>query len=137
MRGETDFGDRAWIDAGRADARLPYDQENGPGVVRDGIATMERDGWVVISQANWRGWRAYVDGRRATVYTANHAFLSVYVPRGRHALRLVFMPRSFMLGRAISGATLLLLTVVILVHRRRGTIAGPDESHDRRLQRSP
>jgi uncharacterized membrane protein YfhO len=83
---------------------------------------MERDGWVVISQANWRGWRAYIDGRRASLFPANHAFLSVYVPKGRHTLRLSFRPKSFVVGRAATAGTLLLLAVIILVHRRRGTI---------------
>jgi uncharacterized membrane protein YfhO len=89
---------------------------------------------VVVSQANWRGWRAWIDGRRATVVPANHAFLAVHVPRGRHTLRLAFRSQSFVIGRAVTAGTLLVLcTVIILVHRRRGTIAAPDESNDRRL----
>ena len=119
MRGETDFGDRSWIETGDA----PHDAANGPGFVSNGVATMEgAGGWVVISQAAWRGWRAYIDGRPATIATANHAFLAVFVPRGRHTLRLAFLPRSFAVGRAISGISLILMTVFILVHLRRGTI---------------
>ncbi len=133
MRGESDFGERAWIETGDT----PRETANGPGVVSHGVATMEgKGGWVVISQAGWRGWRAYVDGRPVRVFTADHAFLSVFVPRGRHTLRLSFLPRSFTTGRAITGVTLLLMTVLILVHRMRGTIGPPDESYDRRLQRS-
>lgn len=132
MRSETDFGERAWIDT-RSPGGAAEEVENGPGVVTAGVATMERDGWVVVSQANWRGWRAWVDGRRATVVPANHAFLAVHVPRGRHTLRLAFRSQSFVVGRAVTAGTLLVLcTVIILVHRRRGTIALPDESNDRR-----
>jgi len=115
MRGETDFGERAWI----ATYDISHEVENGPGQVVKGVATMERDGWVVVSQANWRGWRAYIDGRRASVFTANHAFLGVFVPQGRHTLRLAFMPRSFVLGRAVTAGTLLAVTVIILLRRRR------------------
>jgi hypothetical protein len=133
MRSETDFGERAWIESPSLGG-APEEVENGPGAVAAGVATMERDGWVVVSQANWRGWRAWVDGRRTTVVPANHAFLAVYVPRGRHTLRLAFRSQSFVVGRAVTAGTLLLLcTVIILVHRRRGTIAAPDESNDRRL----
>ncbi len=122
MRAETDFAERAWIDAA-APGGAPAEVGNGPGVVTGGVATMEGDGWVVVSQAGWRGWRAYVDGRPANVVPANHAFLAVHVPRGRHSLRLAFRPRSFVAGRTVTaGSLLLLLTVIILVHLRRGTI---------------
>jgi hypothetical protein len=133
MRGETDFGARAWI--GTYD--IAHETANGPGTVSGDVVTMQGDGgWVVISQAAWHGWSAYVDGRPARVFTANHAFLSVFVPNGRHTLRLAFLPRSFAVGRAVTGVTLLLTTVLILVHRWRGTIAPSDEPYDRHLQRS-
>jgi hypothetical protein len=132
MKAETDFGERAWIETDGP----PREEANGPGVMAGGVAIMQNDGFVVISQAAWRGWRAYVDGRRATVFTANHAFLAVHLPRGRHTLRLKFLPPSFVVGRAISGLALLLATVLILVQRRRGTIAAPDDAHSRRIQQS-
>lgn len=118
MRDERDFGERSWI--GTYD--IAREEDNGPGSVTNGVATMDRDGWVVISQANWRGWRVYVDGRRASLFPANHAFMAVHVPAGRHTLRLSFRPQSFVTGRALTAATLLGLTVLIFVHRRRGTI---------------
>lgn len=121
MRGETDFGERSWIDSRDTP---PREQENGPGVVNGEIVTMERDGWVVISQAAWRGWRAAVDGRSAHVARANHAFLAVHVPAGRHTLRLTFRPRSFVIGRTVTLISLLVTTVIVFVHRRR-TIAAP------------
>jgi hypothetical protein len=142
MRGERDFGERAWIGAPMsphpppAPSPQPGEVPNGPGIVTNDVADMANDGWVVVSQANWRGWRAWVDGRRVTVYSANHAFLAVWVPRGRHALRFAFRPQSFVIGRTVTFASLLLVTVIILVHLRRGTIPGPLDAHHRRLQQS-
>src|SRR5260221_8211859 len=133
MRVETDFGERAWIET----YDIAHETANGPGTVSNGVVTMQGDGgWVVISQAAWRGWRAYVDGQPARVFRADHAFLSVFVPAGRHTLRLAFLPRSFAVGRALTGVTVLLMTVLIFVHRWRGTIARSDESYNRRIQRS-
>jgi hypothetical protein len=113
MSRETDFGNRSWINLGGP----PGDRENGRGTITtrprklgyDLDATMEQQGFVVISEAAWRGWRAYVDGRRVNVGRANHAFLAIYLPAGHHRVRLVFLPRSFVIGRMVTAATLLLL----------------------------
>lgn len=107
MARENDFASRAWIE-GVADAA------NGPGsvVVRnrrlgyDLDVTMQNDGWVVASIPAWSGWRARVDGREVPTRFANHAFLGVHVPRGRHRVELVFLPRSFVIGGWISLATI-------------------------------
>jgi uncharacterized membrane protein YfhO len=80
---------------------------------------MERDGWVVVSQTAWSGCRAYVDGRRVTTQFANIAFVSVYVPKGHHRVKLVDLPRSFVVGRAISGLSVAGIGVFAIVSRRR------------------
>ncbi|MEO8378078.1 MAG: YfhO family protein, partial [Acidobacteriota bacterium] len=113
MSKTTDFAERAWIETTLYN---PHEVSNGPGTVairRDGLAyelesVMEQDGWVVISESAWTGWRAYVDDRRVDLQYANHAFLGVYMPAGKHRLRLVYLPQSFTRGRAISGSALLL-----------------------------
>ena len=81
MAAATDFAERAWLDLPGAARDAP----NGPGTVAirprtlgfDLAAAMERDGFVVISEAAWNGWRAYVDGRAAKIVRADHAFLGV------------------------------------------------------------
>lgn len=108
---EQDFSARAWIEA----PLPPQESANGPGhvVTRDSWlgyqldVTMENDGWVVVSLPRWRGWRAWVDGRRVETRFANHAFLGVHVPRGTHRVRLLFLPASFAAGTVISLATIL------------------------------
>jgi uncharacterized membrane protein YfhO len=72
----------------------------------------------VISDTAWNGWRAYIDGRRVQMQQANGGFLAVYVPQGRHALRVVYWPESFVRGRAITFATLLGLIVMGIVRRK-------------------
>jgi hypothetical protein len=109
---ETDFAERAYIEA----ALPPQERVNGPGSVtftRKGIseydiaASMQGDGWIVASHPNWKGWRAYVDGRRVETQFANHAFIGVFVPKGEHRVRLVYLSDAFVRGRAITIATLL------------------------------
>ena len=110
MAAQDDFRDMAWI---AADG-VPYERQNGTGrlsVARAGTryaidAEMDDDGWIVVSEKAWKGWRAYVDGRRVQTTVANTAFLSVFVPRGEHRVLLVYLPESFVRGRAISFVTL-------------------------------
>ncbi len=123
MSAAPDFADMAWLDLpGEA-----HDAPNGPGTVvihpRSLEVTMAHDGFVVISEAAWNGWRAYVDGKRTTIVRANHAFLGVFVPAGPHTVRLVFLPQTFVIGRAITFAMLAVIALAFGVHlvaRRRG-----------------
>lgn len=117
MPANADFAERAWIEADLA----PQERANGPGTVtftRKGIseydvaANMQGDGWIVASHPNWKGWRAYVDGRRVETQFANHAFIGVFVPKGEHRVRLVYRSDAFVRGRAITIATLLLLVIL-------------------------
>jgi hypothetical protein len=123
MKTSADFHERAWITA-----ETSMNRANGPGTVtihRNGMsrfdldADMQGDGWIVLTESAWKGWRAYVDGRRVKTQRANVAFLSVYVPKGRHAIRFVYLPESFVVGRAISIATLLGMVVFAIAWRHR------------------
>ena len=130
MSSERDFAQRAWI-RGEPDR---VERVNGPGRVTsirdaklgyDLDVEMEKDGWVATSISDWKGWRAYIDGRRVETTRANAAFVGVYVPPGRHHVRLLYWPRSFVIGRAITLATLLSLIAFaiyrVIVRRRGGT----------------
>jgi hypothetical protein len=125
MTAAKDFADRAWIEVPEYQ---PHEIANGPGTLtlhKDGFglsidAVMENDGWVVASQSAWKGWRAYVDGRRVQTRFANHAFIGVFVPKGRHNVKLQYLPESFTRGRNISFATLgALIAVAIFPSARR------------------
>jgi hypothetical protein len=117
----TDFADLAWLDLPGA----PLDASNGPGTIAirprklgfDLDAVMAHEGFVVISETAWRGWRAFVDGRPAKIVRANHAFLGVFVPAGQHKVRVVYLPQSFVIGRMISLITLALLITAALALR--------------------
>lgn len=124
MRLTTDFADTAWIVVPQYPA---HQISNGPGTLvmrRDGLAydidaTMELDGWVVISDSKWPGWRAYVDGKRVETHYANHAFIGVFVPKGKHHLRVVFQPEAFTRGRNVTLVTILGLIVFFALRRYR------------------
>jgi hypothetical protein len=81
-------------------------------------ADMQGDGWAIISDSSWKGWRAYVDGRRVRMSRANAAFLSVHIPAGKHTVRVVYLPTSFVRGRVITFATMFGIVIAIFVRRR-------------------
>jgi len=125
-----DFSDMAWIEAPEV---APHEIANGPGALtlhRDGLgllidADMAADGWVVASQSAWKGWRAYIDGRRVQTRFANHAFLGVFVPKGRHHVKLQYLPESFTRGRNISFVTLALLMIAAVFPSARRRFQKP------------
>jgi hypothetical protein len=92
-------------------------------------ADMQRGGWVVISDCAWKGWKATIDGRRASLNRANAAFLGIFVPAGKHEVHLFYRPASFVQGRAITFATLLALIVFGVA--RRAIVARRVASHRR------
>jgi len=99
--------------------------ENGAGTLRtrhapNGLvidADIQQASSVVVSQVALNGWRATLDDHSLPLARAHHAFLQLNVPAGRHRVRLTYMPRAFVIGRAISLAALLLLALILL--RRR------------------
>jgi uncharacterized membrane protein YfhO len=84
-------------------------------------AEMDGDGWIVVSNSAWQGWRAYLDRKRIKLQRANVAFLGIHVPKGKHTVRLVYFPESFVTGRAITLATLVGIAAFMLWRRRRSS----------------
>ena len=55
-------------------------------------------GFLVLSDAYYPGWRAWVDHQPARIYIANGAFRAVWVSDGAHDVEMRFEPCSFRLG---------------------------------------
>ncbi len=83
---------------------------------------------VATSVTGWPGWRLKVDGVRAELLPYNRAFLSFVVPAGRHEIQLRYMPSGFVIGAAVSAATLAFLFVGALALRLRRREATPDRA---------
>ncbi len=69
---------------------------------------------VVVAQAFYPCWHAYVDGKRVALWRANYAFQALEVPAGRHEVRLVYEDAAFKAGAMISAGTLVAAGVVWL-----------------------
>lgn len=82
---------------------------------------------LMLTDANYPGWRAYVNGSPAPVLKANYLFRAVIVPAGNNVVEFSYEPLSYRLGAVVSAATLVIMAVVggLVVYRRRraGTAA--------------
>jgi hypothetical protein len=84
------------------------------------LAIEARDTAVVAtSMTAWPGWKLAVDGAASPLLSYNHAFLAFRVAPGRHTAVLRYLPDSFLIGSAVSGATALLGAALFLIDRRR------------------
>ncbi len=85
-------------------------------------ADLAADGYLVLTDAYYPGWRALVDGLETSIYRANLLFRAVYLPAGQHRVEFIYDPLSFKLGAAISLVALLALvagTAAVAGRRRK------------------
>jgi uncharacterized membrane protein YfhO len=80
---------------------------------------MKHQGWVIVTETAWTGWRARLDGREVPLGVGDHTFLAVAVPEGSHRVELSYRPRSFELGLRLSTAALALIAAVSLIRTAR------------------
>lgn len=71
-----------------------------------------RAGYVVVPMQYLPGWRAHVDGVRASIQLAHGVLPAVPVPRGRSVVEFTYEPPSWRLGALLSTTSLLILLVV-------------------------
>jgi hypothetical protein len=73
---------------------------------------------IVIAQAFYRPWHAYVDGQRVKLWRANFGFQAVEVPAGKHAVKVVYEDTTFTMGAVISCLSLAALGAIWFLSRR-------------------
>ncbi|MBL8092932.1 MAG: hypothetical protein JNL73_02095, partial [Anaerolineales bacterium] len=82
------------------------ERPDGPDQITASVS-LERDGWVLLSDAAYPGWIAFVDGRPAAVHPADLAFRAVPVPAGDHTVVWVYRPEPWQWGGIISLSSLM------------------------------
>lgn len=79
-------------------------------------------GLVVLSDAYYPGWTAYIDDQKRPIYPTNLAMRGVFVEAGQHTLRFAYEPRSLRVGLGVSLGFLLILVAGVggeVLYRRR------------------
>lgn len=82
-------------------------------------AEMAQDGFLVLSEKYYPGWKVYVDGKREKIYKADYIMRAVYLSKGSHVVKFVFDPWAYKVGLWVSSATFLFLIGAVVWRVRR------------------
>ena len=77
-------------------------------------ANLNHNGFLVLSEINYVGWDAYVDGKLTPILNADYMFRSVYLESGKHNVVFEYKPASFRLGLYLSAISALVLCVIFI-----------------------
>jgi hypothetical protein len=80
---------------------------------------VDRDAVLVIPGNHAPGWRALVDGEEVELFEANILAKGIFVSRGKHEIKLRYLPGSFLWGVSISLSSLLVVLLLFLGARLR------------------
>lgn len=81
--------------------------------------TSSQPALLVVSEVDYPGWVARLDGRPVPIHGADCVLRCVFVPRGTHTVTMRYHPPGARRGVAVSLATLLLIGGGVLFDRRR------------------
>ncbi|HLF15253.1 MAG TPA: YfhO family protein, partial [Bacteroidota bacterium] len=81
-------------------------------------AVTEADGYLVLSEVWYPGWKAYVDGVETPVLRADWCLRALPITAGRHAVTMEFSPSGFRTGAWVSSLTLV-LSIAGAYYRRK------------------
>lgn len=70
---------------------------------------LKNEGYLVLSDSFYPGWRAQIDQKPVEILPANYLFRAVEMPAGKHEVRFFYAPEIFKIGLFISVATWILL----------------------------
>jgi uncharacterized membrane protein YfhO len=99
----------------------------GPDLVEIDVSSPV-EGYLVLSDPYYPGWRATVDSAPAVILKADYAFRAVEVPAGDHRVTMAFSPNTWRIGQAVSVACVLGLLVLAAVSLLRLRSRGQQES---------
>jgi hypothetical protein len=77
------------------------------------------DGYLVVAENWYLGWRATVDGAPAPVLRANVAQIAVPLPEGAREVQLTFVSESYRRGRLITVLSLVAVLGLVVAPRVR------------------
>lgn len=79
------------------------------------MVRMASAGYLVLSEVNYPGWRAWIDDKPAQVLQANYLFRAVHVPKGRHEVRMEFVSTPYRVGAGLSLLSLVFIAAMFIL----------------------
>lgn len=80
----------------------------------------EKESPLIVSNAFYPGWQAFIDGNKTNIYKANFMFQSIIIPQGNHKIEFKFQSQSFYNGLYVSTVGLIatILTAIIIWRKK-------------------
>ncbi len=75
-------------------------------------------GLLVLSEINYPGWKAYIDGEQTEIINQAEIFRSILVPDGMHEVEFKFRPEILWLGMTTTVITFFGLLLLIFINSR-------------------
>jgi hypothetical protein len=101
--------------SGSSAATVATYDDNAVVIETTGAAT----GWLVLSDLDYPGWEATVDGMPVPIQTTNAALRGVCVPEGSHRVVFEFRPNLWRDGGALTVVAWLIVFAVAVVYQRK------------------
>ena len=80
---------------------------------------LSEGGWLMVSETWYPGWVATVDGTKTDIKRANYLFRAIYIPSGEHEIEMVYKPRWFYFGLALSMLSGMIFTLFVFLRIKR------------------
>ena len=74
-------------------------------------AELDQNGFLVLSDTYYPGWKAYVDGKETTIYKTDYIIRSIFLEKGFHNVEFIYDPISFKIGYITTLSTLFILII--------------------------
>ena len=78
-------------------------------------AALPQDGFLVLLDTYYPGWKALVDDQPAIIHPANLAFRAVELPAGEHSIEFRYRPASLYVGAVVTGLTCFMLSLLLML----------------------
>lgn len=73
-------------------------------------------GYLVIADVYYPGWEATINGARVEIMKGDYLFSAVELPPGQNDIDIVYRPRMFYTGLAISGIAILFVILLVIIY---------------------
>lgn len=91
-------------------------------------ADLKDNGFLVLANSYYPGWKVFVDGEEKEILRANYVFQGVKLNQGRHEVKFVFDPLSYRIGKYISLFTLACLVFYFGVYLKKKGMTSRSET---------
>jgi len=78
-------------------------------------ASVDSDQLLVLTDSFYPGWKVYVDGKRGEILVANGNQKAIFLEKGNHQIKFIFLPESLRIGMFVSLSALLLVLFLIFI----------------------